>query len=419
MTLTQTTGNRYIILLVLIAALGYFVDIYDLLIFSIVRVKSLQDIGVPLAQIKAQGQYVINMQMLGLLLGGIIWGIIGDKYGRAKVLFGSILLYSVANFANGFVTDVNIYAIIRLIAGLGLAGELGSGITLVSETMSKENRGYGTMIVAVIGLFGAVAANQVAKLDWHTAYFVGGGLGLLLLLLRVGTFESGMFKNTERANVSKGNFLMLFNNGKRFRKYLYCILIGAPLWYVVGILVTLSPEFGKALHAKEVLSAGNGIMYTYIGISIGDIVAGLLAQLLRSRKLTMLIFLLISVLFATLYLRAYGLTAGKFLWLCFFMGISVGYWATFVTIASEQFGTNIRATVTTTVPNFVRGALIPINAVFNLLAVHFGMISAGYVIMFGLTIISLLSLSRLQETFGKDLDYLEDDTFQGEVQGLS
>jgi putative MFS transporter len=407
---TSATTNRNVIFLVIVAALGYFVDIYDLVVFSIVRVKSFHDLGiVDPEQIKSNGVYVINMQMFGLLLGGILWGIIGDKLGRIKVLFGSILLYSVANIANGLVTDINSYAFIRLIAGVGLAGELGAGITLVSETLSKEKRGYGTMIVAVIGLFGAVAANLVGKYDWHTAYFVGGGLGIILLLFRVGTFESGMFKNTAKAGVSQGNMLMLFNNAERFRKYLYCILIGAPLWYVVGVLVTRAPEFGVALKAQDTLSAGDGIMFTYIGISIGDVFAGLLAQIAKSRKLAMTIFLLLSLASVFTYLNAYGLSTRHFIWLCFFMGISVGYWATFVTIASEQFGTNIRATVTTTVPNFVRGALIPINWVFDALTHHYGMIHSGYIVMIGLTLISLFSLSRLKESFSKDLDYVEED----------
>jgi putative MFS transporter len=405
-----TKANLNMFFLVMVASLGYFVDIYDLLIFSIVRVKSLTDIGVHVADIKAQGTFIINVQMFGLLLGGILWGIIGDKLGRIKVLFGSILLYSIANFINSYVHDVNAYAAVRFVAGIGLAGELGAGITLVSETMSKEKRGYGTMIVAVVGLFGAVLANIVAKdFGWQNAYRVGGALGLVLLALRVGTFESGMFKNAEKSNVSRGNFLMLFNDRKRFLKYLYCILIGAPLWYVVGVLVTLSPEFGKALGAKEALSAGDGVLYTYIGISVGDLFAGLLAQATKSRRLTMMVFLLLSVVTVVIYLNSTGLTAKHFTWICFFMGCSVGYWATFVTIASEQFGTNLRATVTTTVPNFVRGALIPINAIFGYFSANYGMINAGYIVMILLTVISLFSLSQLKETFGKDLNYVEGD----------
>jgi putative MFS transporter len=406
-TIASPKVTRNIIFLVLVASLGYFVDIYDLVIFSIVRLESLKDIGISEANIRLQGVYVINMQMFGLLLGGIIWGIIGDKFGRIRVLFGSILLYSIANFANGLVHDINSYAIIRFIAGIGLAGELGAGITLVTETLSKEKRGYGTMIVAVIGLFGAVAAATIAKYGWRNAYFVGGGLGIVLLLLRLGTFESGMYKNVAQSKVSKGNILILFNNGTRLKKYLYCILIGAPLWYVVGILITQAKEFGVALGSKEVLSAGSGILYSYVGIAVGDIFAGLLAQITKSRKLTMAVFLLLSLVSVTAYLSTKGITSSQFVWLSFFMGCTVGYWATFVTIAAEQFGTNIRSTVTTTVPNFVRGSLIPINWAFDALVKHNGMITSGYIMMGILTLISLFSLSQLKETFGKDLNYVE------------
>jgi putative MFS transporter len=399
--------TRNVIFLVLVASLGYFVDIYDLVIFSIVRLESLRGIGIAEANIRDQGVFVINMQMGGLLLGGILWGVIGDKFGRIKVLFGSILLYSIANFANGLVHDINTYAIVRFIAGIGLAGELGAGITLVTETLSKEKRGYGTMIVAVVGLFGAVAAAAASKYGWRNAYFVGGGLGIILLLLRMGTFESGMYKSVAESKVSKGNLLMLFNTGERFKKYLYCILIGAPLWYVVGILITQAKEFGVALNAKDVLSARDGILYSYVGIAVGDLFAGLLAQITKSRKLTMAVFLVLSLASVTAYLSCKGITSSQFIWLSFFMGCTVGYWATFVTIAAEQFGTNIRSTVTTTVPNFVRGALIPINLAFDVLVKHNGMITSGYIMMGILTVISLFALSQLKETFGKDLDYAE------------
>lgn len=399
--------HRNVIFLVIVASLGYFVDIYDLLIFSIVRINSLKDIGVTGAAIKQKGEFIISVQMAGLLLGGLIWGIIGDKLGRIKVLFGSILLYSLANFANGFVHDVNSYAIIRFIAGLGLAGELGAGITLVSETMSKENRGYGTMVVAVVGLLGATVAFFVAKEGWRNAYFVGGGLGIALLLLRIGTFESGMFKSLEQSKVSKGNILMLFNNWGRFKKYLFCILIGAPLWYVVGVLITFADSFGSALGAKVALNPADGVFYSYIGIAVGDIFAGLLAQVTKSRKFTMIVFLVLSLVSVIVYLNAHGITTTEFKWIAFFMGCTVGYWATFVTIASEQFGTNIRSTVTTTVPNFVRGSLIPIIALFRMFEKSYGTLNSGYIMMGLLTLISILALSQLKETFGKDLNYLE------------
>ena len=403
------SSKKNIIFLVVVAALGYFVDIYDLVLFSIVRIESLKDIGIADEDLRVKGEYVLNMQMAGLLLGGILWGIMGDKLGRIKVLFGSILLYSLANIANGLVTDIDAYAAIRFIAGIGLAGELGAGITLVSETMSKENRGYGTMIVAGVGLFGAVLANVVHELfTWQTSYFVGGGLGLLLLFLRIGTFESGMFNEVATKNISKGNVMLILGNRKNLIKYIYCILIGAPLWFVVGILITQSPEFGKALGVTEPLKAGRGIMYTYIGIAIGDVFAGMLAQVTKSRKLTMLIFHILSIISVLMYLGSSDITPGKFTWLCLFMGFSVGYWATFVTIASEQFGTNIRATVTTTVPNFVRGALIPITFLFEFFVGHYNIITAAYIVMFILAGLGLFALSQLKESFGKDLDYVEE-----------
>ena len=400
-------ATKSVIFLVLVASLGYFVDIYDLLIFLIVRKKSLTDIGVRSSDILTVGNSIINWQMGGLLLGGILWGVLGDKLGRIKVLFGSIALYSIANFANGFVHDPDTYALIRFIAGIGLAGELGAGVTLVSETLSKEKRGYGTMIVAAIGLLGAVAANWVSKYDWHTAYFVGGGLGFLLLLLRIGTFESGMFKSIEQTKVSKGNFLLLFTNWGRLKKYICCILIGAPLWYVVGVLISLQPEFGIALHATGKLNAGDGIQYAYIAISIGGIVAGFLSQVAKSRKLAMLVFHLLSAVSVIVYLQSTGLSSEKFLTLCFFMGFAVGYWAMFITIAAEQFGTNIRSTVATTVPNFVRGSLILINLGFASLKANYGMIHSGYIMMAILTVLALLALSQLKETFGRDLNYIE------------
>lgn len=410
--MTKTASSqKNVIFLVVVAALGYFVDIYDLVLFSIVRVQSLKDIGIAEEDMRIQGQYVLNMQMAGLLIGGILWGIMGDKLGRIKVLFGSILLYSLANIANGFVTDVDSYAYIRFIAGVGLAGELGAGITLVSETMSKENRGYGTMIVAGVGLFGAVLANFVYEWtgSWQTSYFVGGGLGLVLLFLRVGTYESGMFNEVANKNISKGNVMLILGNRKNLIKYLYCILIGAPLWFVVGILVTLSPEFGKELGATQPIKAGTGIMYTYIGIAVGDIVAGLLAQITKSRKITMFIFHILSVISILAYLGSEGISPERFTWLCLFMGFAVGYWATFVTIASEQFGTNIRATVTTTVPNFVRGALIPITILFNFFVGQYNLLTAAYLMTGILAALGLFALSQLKETFGKDLDYVEGD----------
>lgn len=405
----KKANNRSLWILVTVASLGYFVDIYDLIIFSIVRVDSFRDIGVPEELMRSKGEYVLNMQMAGLLLGGVIWGVIADKYGRLKVLFGSILLYSLANIYNGFVQDVATYGIVRFIAGIGLAGELGAGITLVSETMSKKKRGYGTMIVAGVGVLGAILAYFISEwYDWRTAYFVGGGMGLCLLLMRAGTFESKLFTNDGNQQVAKGSVGMLFASKERFLRYLYCLGIGLPIWFVVGVLITQSPEIGEALNAATPLSAGKGVMFTYLGISIGDFMAGLLAQWFKSRRKVVFIYQLLTVLFTIIYLTSDGITESKFMVLAFLLGLGVGYWATFVTIAAEQFGTNLRATVATTAPNFVRGALIPSTLLYGFLVDHIGILYAAMSVTILLSLIAVFSLSKLEESFDKDLNYVEE-----------
>lgn len=402
---TKNTG-----LLIMVASLGYFVDIYDLIIFSIVRVRSFHDIGVPDDLMRVKGEFVLNMQMGGLLLGGLIWGVIADKYGRIKVLFGSILLYSLANIYNGFVHDVTTYGIVRFIAGVGLAGELGAGITLVSESMHRSKRGYGTMLVAGVGVLGAILAYFVSEwFDWRTAYFVGGGMGIVLLLMRIGTFESGLFaQSVEDSHIQKGSLKLLFSNGDRFKRYVYCLCIGLPIWFVVGVLVTQAPEIGKALGAKDVLSAGKGVMFTYLGISVGDFLAGLLAQWLKSRKKVVFVCQILILISSLWYLNSTGIGEDKFMFLAFFMGLGVGYWATFVTISAEQFGTNLRATVATTAPNFVRGALIPSTLLYGYLVDLWGIIVAAIVTLVLLTGIAIFALTQLEESFDKDLDYYEE-----------
>jgi putative MFS transporter len=399
---------------VIVAALGYFVDIYDLLLFGIVRTDSLKDLGITGDAIRNQGEYLISMQMFGMLFGGILWGVLGDKKGRISVLFGSIVLYSVANIANGMVTTVDGYAFWRLIAGIGLAGELGAGITLVTESLPKEKRGYGTMIVASVGVSGAVAAYLVYQIfqDWRLCYYAGGVLGILLLFLRISITESGMFKQVQQSDEKKGDFLSLFTDKKRFSKYLQCILIGIPLWFLVGVLITFAPEFAKALGVQqaETIAAGKAIAFCYTGLVFGDIASGLLSQWLKSRKKIMRLFLIFNLIMVFIYLNAYGISASTFYLLCFTMGFSVGYWVLFVTIAAEQFGTNIRATVTTTVPNFVRGSLpliILIYSFFRDRIFEGDILKSGMIVGSLLSVVSLLALWKLKETFHVDLDYSE------------
>jgi len=396
---------------VIVAALGYFVDIYDLLLFSIVRRPSLVGLGVPEDQLFSQGEFLLQVQMTGLLVGGIIWGIMGDKKGRLSVLFGSILLYSLSNIANGFATNVSQYAILRFIAGVGLAGELGAGITLVSEILSKRMRGYGTMIVATVGLLGAVVANFVVKkFDWQVAYFIGGGLGLLLLIARVSVFESGIFLDLKKKeeNITRGDFFMLFNNRKRLVKFLGCILIGLPIWYVIGVLITFSPEFAKELGVSEKIVAGDAVMYSYIGLTVGGLLSGLISQALQSRKKVVLIFIITTLVVVLHYIYLPVQSTTYFYIACFLLGVGTGYWAVFVTIAAEQFGTNLRSTAATTTPNFIRGTVVPITLSFKYLRGSMGILSGALVVGLVTIVIALVALRAIDETYGRDLNFLEE-----------
>lgn len=393
---------------VIIAALGYFVDIYDLLLFSIVRIPSLKALGLTGDQLLKEGIFLINVQMAGLLVGGILWGILGDKKGRLSVLFGSILIYSLANIANGFVTSVPQYAILRFIAGVGLAGELGAGITLVAEILPRHIRGYGTTLVAAVGLFGAVLAYFVAEYtNWMVAYWIGGGMGLSLLLLRYTVAESGMFAETKQKNIERGNFFLLFSKMSLFMNYLRCIFIGLPIWFVIGILITFSPEFAANLNLSDPVDAGKAVMFCYIGLSLGDLSSGTISQFLKSRKKVVLLFILITSVAIALYLTISKLSLPVFYGTCFLLGFSIGYWALFVTIAAEQFGTNIRATVATTVPNFVRGTVLPLTFLFEILRHQMDMVKSAWIVGAISIVIALLALWKMKETFGKDLDFTD------------
>lgn len=400
--------KKNITAIVIVAALGYFVDVYDLILFSVVRKPSLSSLGVAGDAQLYIGVQLLNFQMAGMLIGGILWGILGDKKGRISVLFGSIFLYSAANIANGFVQDVSVYSMLRFIAGVGLAGELGAGITLVSEVMSKEARGWGTTIVATVGLLGAVVAALIAnKFDWRISYFIGGAMGLVLLILRIGVYESGMYKNIKDAGVSKGNFILLFTDKERFFKFMKCIFIGLPTWFVIGVLVTFSDKFAEALGVKGQINPANSIMFAYIGIVIGDFISGFLSQIMKSRKKVILIFLTLNIIFIFIYLYVNHFSQEYFYFLCAMLGFSNGFWAVFVTNASEQFGTNFRATVTTSVPNIIRGTTVPLTLSFQYLSGFTGIIYAATIVAVIDLIIAYSAAIRSEETFGKDLDYVE------------
>ncbi|HEX3023658.1 MAG TPA: MFS transporter [Chitinophagaceae bacterium] len=397
---------------VIVAALGYFVDIYDLLIFTIVKKSSMTGVGAIDATILADSTKVINWQMVGLLIGGIIWGILGDKKGRLSVLFGSIILYSLANFATGFIYTVDQYAWCRFIAGIGLAGELGAGITLVSELLPKNKRGIGTSMVAGIGLSGAVVAYFIYQLtnDWRLCYFIGGVLGILLLFLRISVVESGMFKEIKTTNIRRGNFFMLINNRKRFKKYFLAILIGLPTWYVIGILVNQSDRFGKAMFGSTTIDSGRSIMFAYAAISLGDMFVGFVSQYFQSRKKALLLYYFLCIASLLLFFSNYNNSNQSMYIICALLGFSTGFWAIFITMGAEQFGTNLRATAATTIPNMVRGALPLINLMFLDLfqkSWGLGIIKSGIITGIVVMSITLVAFYFTEETYHKDLNYVE------------
>lgn len=424
--------DRKVVLIVVVAALGYFVDIYDLVLFGVVKNESLLSI-LPHAskqEVSDTGKFLFNMQMLGMLIGGILWGVLGDKKGRLKVLFGSILLYSIANLANAFVTDVPTYAVIRVIAGIGLAGELGAGITLVSEMMSKETRGYGTMIIVTFGALGAVVASLVGAkgeaisnillnitsikfANWQVAYIIGGSMGLLLLLMRVGTIESSFFKDVKsHDHIKKGDLKLIFFNKSNLIKYLHCISIGIPIWFIIGLLIMNSQnDFGPLL-GLATIENGKAVMYAYIGLSFGDLVSGILSQLMKSRKKVVVLYLVCSGLLTIYFLfvakHVHVLTTDTYYLFCFLLGTASGYWAIFVTIAAEQFGTNIRSTAANTIPNFVRGSVNVIMLCFGMLLSLVSTSAAALIVGLFFILLALYSVMQLKETFGKDLNYTEE-----------
>jgi len=394
---------------VIVSALGFFVDVYDLLLFGIIRKPSLTDLGLSPQQVLEQGEFIISVQMIGLLIGGILFGMLGDKKGRLSVLFGSILLYSIANILNGMVTNTTQYTILRFIAGVGLAGELGAGITLVNELLSKEKRGIASAMIASFGILGAVTAFVMKELfDWRTCYYIGGALGLALLVLRLEVKESAMFKEISNTNVPRGNFLMFFSNRRRAILYLRCIMIGIPAWYIIGVLVTFSDQFGKEFGIDGV-DPGKAIMYQYMAIAFGDLTAGLLSRYFKSRKKALYIFYGITTFFLALYflLRGGG-TAQSMYWLCAGLGFGTGFSVLYITMSAEQFGTNLRATAAVTIPNMVRGALPLILLLFKGMRGWTGSyVTGAWITGVILMVIAVIAAWGLEDSYGKSLDFLE------------
>jgi putative MFS transporter len=399
---------------VIISALGYFVDVFDALLFGFVRIRSLTDLGYSGEALTNVGINIQNWQMTGMVVGGLLSGVLGDRFGRVRVLYLSVFLYSIASILSGLVQSGADYAVYRFIAGVGLAGELGAGVTLVAEVLPRDKRGLGAAIVAAFGLSGAIAAGFIDRLlpDWRHCYFFGGGLGLALLVLRLSVAESGIFRRIRsQAGVRRGRLADLFNNRDRFGRFARSTLAGCTTWFGMGVLTLLAPEFGAARGLSGPVHPGSAIIWFHVGIVLGDVASGLLSQLWRSRLRVMRAFLALQAVLAAWYLFGPVRTPDHFYALHFGLGFAGGFWAVFVTNAAEQFGTNLRATVATAAPSLVRGLLVPIAWAFKTLkapAVTGSAVTAAGIVGVVCFALAFWALAGLREGFGRSLEFTEE-----------
>ena len=401
---------------VIVGALGFFVDIYDLLVFSIVRIRSLEDLGIPKNQQKEIFENMVSWQMFGLVIGGILWGMLGDKKGRKSVLFGSILIYSLATIANSFVTNVSTYTLLRFIAGLGLAGELGASITLTSEILPKEKRGLAASIIATCGVLGTITAYIVfanTNGNWKLCYQIGGAMGLCLLLLRVKVLDSKMYDSAKTSHLQMGNFLMFFNNKKRFITYIKCIAIGMPVWFVIGVLINQSNEFATRFNILD-FDAPKALMLQYVGLAFGDMSAGILSNVFKSRKKVLLFFyaLLFVIINCFFYFKGGGNSFNMYIF-CILLGFASGISVLYITMSAENFGTNLRATAAISIPNLVRGTLVLIIFLFKflrgntLLSFKDNFVPAAWIVGIIILALGLWAAIKTKETFASNMDFVE------------
>jgi MFS family permease len=400
--------TRTMAIVVAVAALGYFVDMYDLVLFSVVRVESLRDLGVAPESIMDVGVLLFNCQMAGMLLGGVLWGVLGDKRGRVTTMYGSIAVYSVANLLNAFVTGTPAYAVLRFVAGIGLAGELGAAVTLVAETVPQTKRGYGTSIVASVGILGALPAASITHYSsWRIAYVVGGILGIVLLVSRLKLNESGIFRLASAGRVASGDVAAFFKDRDRAWRYIRCVAVGVPLWFALGVLTAFAPEITKELGVSAPVAVGTAVIYQFTGAALGNIVAGALSQWFRHRIKVIGIFTGLTAATSLLFLFSYGVTPSFFYGLFFLLGLVTGHWGVFATTAAEQFGTNLRATAASSIPNVVRASVIPMTLAIQTMSPHLGLRESVLGIGFVVIAVALASLRKMKDTFDRDLAFIE------------
>ncbi len=400
--------QRNLVLAIVASSMGFFVDLYDIIIVSVLRRSSLLDLGIAEADLQAKGVLLLNTQMAGMLLGGFLWGMLGDKKGRLSVLFGSIALYSITTFLHAYAPNYEVYLLLRFLAGIGLAGELGAAVTLVSEQMPPKWRGMGPAIIGSFGMLGAVAGAYIGgHYSWQFTYQLGGGMGLVLLLLRLGVMESGLYRNLQGAQVRQGDLWLVLRDRKQLLKYCAIILMGFPGWFVNGVVMTFTPEIAAGMGMQEIPSVSMVFTVFFLGFTFGDFSCGLVSQWLQSRKKAIFRYLSAFTLLMITYFAIGYRSVQIYYTLFFLMGISVGYTIVLITNGAEMFGTNIRSLVTTSSLNLLRASVIPQATLFNLLTHSMGAAKAAALVGILSVAIAFWAYTQLEETFHKDLNYVD------------
>ena len=395
------------ILTVLVVALGYFIDAYDLLIFSAVRKVSLMDLGVAETDTLNIGISLLNFQLIGLMIGGVLWGILADKFGRKTILFSSILIYSISNIANSYISSVDMYYWLRFIAGIGLAGELGVGISLITENIAKERRTVSTTVVSFFGMLGAATGGWLGSVfHWQTCFLIGGFAGFLLLLLRLNVEESHMYLGIKDSKVKKGNILLILKNPKSLITYFFCTLAGSSSFLFIGMFIQSTPEFGKIFNIS--VTAGVALVWYYVGASISEVIAGILSKLLKERKAPIYIFYAISLLAIVIFCVHTPSSPRIYYIHCSLLGFGLGWWSMLITLSAELFGVNTRATAATSIPTFARAWNIPFTSVFKNNIPKLGILNSAFAVGVIVIALAIISATTIKETFENEANFIEE-----------
>jgi MFS transporter, putative metabolite:H+ symporter len=381
---------------------GYFIDIFDLVLFSTLRISSFEELKI--TDPTYWTVVFFNLQMTGILVGGIFWGKMADIKGRSWSFMGTILVFSIANIINGLTSSLTVYGICRFIAGFGLAGEMGSGIALICEKVPDEKRSLYLGFVSSLGCIGAVLSGWLGDIVYWRYLFIGSGFaGILLTLLRKNLLEPDLFRKTATLNIPRGQWKTLFQSPPDLIRFILLIFLGIPMWYIIGILWSFSTEMTSTI-GLNIFTSGQAILWGYVGVWMGDMLMPFVSQFLKSRIFTIQICLIMMLLGVIYLFQFQPHSLLSFQLTHIFLGFTIGYWAVYATLCGESFGTNIRALTSTSLPSLIRFSSIPMMIIYqygrdeNELNIALGM---------GLTVlcISMITTYFIKDTFQKDIDF--------------